>query len=282
MKIKIVFDSTIMYTPEEAEKFNVGITPFIIVINNESYKDMVDIDYKTFYEKLDEGIEVSTSQPNVADTIALFENILTEYDHIIYFTLPEQLSGTYNAGKLAAREVSEEKITVVDIATGVGASRTLALNVNKMIEENKTVEEIVEYSKSLKYNSKLYVVVRDTKQLRKSGRFSNMAASIFTMIKLKLALTLKTDGLMDKFSISRSEAKLLKEIVDDAQNMNFTEQNSRVYIAHANVLDKAKELEKRIKDVYPNIEVEYMPFPPTLGAHSGAGSYAAHFTKKDW
>lgn len=282
MKIKLVFDSTIEYDEQMQKELNIAVTPFIVIINNKSYRDTVDIDYKEVYKAIDSSATVSTSQPNVADTIALFEEILKEYDHVIYFTLPEELSGTYNAGKLAAREVDESKVSVVDIGTGIGASRTLARNVNKMIAENKSVEEIVEYAKALRYNSKLYVVVRDTKQLRKSGRFSNMASSIFSMIKLKLALELKSDGYIDKFEITRSESKLLKKIMEDAKEKGYTQENATVYVAHADVEDKAKEMEAAIKAAYPEMEIEFMPFTPTLGAHSGAGSYAAQFVKKDW
>lgn len=282
MKIKLVFDSTIDYTPEELKENNIEATPFIVMYDDKSFLDCVDITPEDFYIILESGKETTTSQPNVANTISLFNKILEEYDHIIYCCLPSELSGTYNAGVLAASEVDESKITVIDTKTGLGANRSLAKLVNKMVDENAPLDEIVSKCHALKNNSHAFFVPYDTKGLQKSGRFSNMAASIFSMIKLKLALELTKGGYIDKFAISRTDNKLYKEMVKKVREEGYTENNSKVYLIDTNNPEKLAEVKERLVEDFPGIEIESMFLSPTLGAHIGAKTYSVQFVRKEW
>lgn len=282
MKVKFVFDSTIVYDEKEKKAADVEITPFIIMAEGKSYLDLVNITPLEVYNMLEAGIDVKTSQPNISSTIELFKELLEEYDHIMYFTLPEELSGTYNAGVLAAKEVDEKRITVIDIKCGLSANQNLARKAQAMLKEGKSLKEIEEKALEIKDNSHFYFIPDGMGFLAKSGRVSNMAAGFFNLIKLKIALDLKLTGWVDKFDVSRTENNLYKAIVKDAKKQGFTAENSMVYIIDTNIPEKCEELKVKLQKDFPGIEMVDQYLSPTIGTHTGPRAYGMQFVKKDW
>ena len=70
MKIAVITDSSSNLSLEyiESQK-NLKMTPLLISYNGEFYRDLIEVDYETVYEKLDET-KVTTSLPSLED----FEN----------------------------------------------------------------------------------------------------------------------------------------------------------------------------------------------------------------
>lgn len=282
MKIKLVFDSTIVYTPEEAKEHDIAITPFIINDNGTIYHDNVDIDPKEFYNLWGKGEEyIKTSQPNIGETTELFKELLKEYDHILYCPLPEALSGTYATGKMVAKELGEDKGTVVDLHTGAGMARVLAEVGNRMIAEGKSVQEIVDHFMKASEVSRFFITPYSMDGLRAGGRVSNIAASIFGMIKLKICLYLTPIGAIDKFDVSRTETKMMKQIIDKVKKDIGTE-DLLIYLIYTDDESMLDEPRKILEKEFPTAEFQLMGLSPTLGSHTGPSTIAFHFCKKNW
>lgn len=281
MKIKLVFDSTIVYTQKEAKQNNIEITPFTIDDNGTVYRDNVDITPKKFYELQKNNKFIKTSLPNVLETTNLFKTLLKDYDHIIYLTLPEKLSGTYAAGKMIAKELDETRISVVDINTGVGMARVLAEVGNKMIEEGRSIEEIIDHLKKAYKFSRLFVIPLNMETLKVGGRVSNLAVSIFSMIKLKICLYLTLSGSVDKFEIARTEAKIMQRVIEKVKKDLGTE-DLLIYLIYTDDKSLLNPARKVLENTFPEAEFQEMVFAPTIGAHSGPGTIAFHFCKKHW
>ena len=281
MKIKLVFDSTIALSQEEAKEYGIAITPFVINDNGNIYHDHIDIKPVEFYALWENNHFIKTSQPNLAETTELFIELLKEYDHIIYFTLPEQLSGTFATGKLVAKDVDESRITVIDCGTGVGAVRMMAKIGNKMIEEGKSVQEIVDYLSQTKHHSRLFVLPLQLEGLRVGGRLNNVTASIFGLVKIKICIYLTLAGFLEKFELARTESKIIKCIIDRV-NKDIGKDNLKIYLVYSDDVAYLDSATKMVKEAFPDAEYEYMNLSPTLGAYTGPQTIALHFCKKSW
>lgn len=282
MKIKIIYDSTIGMNLEEVNENNIGLTPFIITDNGKSYRDNIDITPDEFYVKLASSAHrMTTSQPNISDTIELFKETLKEYDHIIYFPLPEVLSGTYSSGILAANEVDPSRITVVDIKTGAGVGNYLVKVGQEMIAAGKSVAEIVAYYEKAKDNSRFFIVPLTLDGLKAGGRISNVAASVFTMVKLRIALYLSDRGSIDKFEIARTDGKILKGIIDKVKK-DLGVEDLLIYLYYTDDIKILEGPREVIKKAFPNAEYKIMHLCSTFGAHTGVNTYGFHFVKKYW
>jgi len=281
MKIKLVFDGTLVLNEREQKDYNIVITPFIINDNGTIYRDNVDVSPEEFYDLWRKNNYMKTSQPNIGETTELFKKLLEDYDYIIYFTLPEVLSGTYATGKLVAKEVDESRITVVDAKTGVGMGRIMAKIGNQMIADGKSVEEIVEHLSQAYKHSTLFVWPTKYDGLRAGGRISNISASIFGLIKMRICIFMAQSGYLEKFAMARTDKKILKEIIENVKD-NLGTEDLIIYLIYSDDKSALQPPRELFEKEFPNAEYRYMPFPPTLGAHTGPDTISFHFCKKHW
>ena len=113
MKIAVMLDSAADINTADANDQNILVTRFAINIDGKDYIDEKDLTLDQFKQFLNEDKAMSTSQTPLGLLIEQWDLILKDYDHIIYLTLSEKLSGAYSSAVAAANEYGD-KITVVD------------------------------------------------------------------------------------------------------------------------------------------------------------------------
>ena len=69
-KIGIMTDSHSGILTEEAEKLGIKVLPMPFYIDDELYLEGVDLSREEFYEKLRQGVNVSTSQPSPQEVMS--------------------------------------------------------------------------------------------------------------------------------------------------------------------------------------------------------------------
>lgn len=128
MKTRIIVDSTADLIPEI--KNRVHVVPLTVHFGDEEYIDGVNIDHKTFYEKLIEtDVLPTTSQATPDAFIKEFEKVKEASESAIVITLSSKFSGTYQSAKIAVGEY--ENIYLIDSGTaaiGVGILVELAFS----------------------------------------------------------------------------------------------------------------------------------------------------------
>ncbi|MDR1781748.1 MAG: DegV family protein [Bacilli bacterium] len=281
MSIRLVFDSTIGLNEAEKKAYDIEITPFIINDKDEHFHDYIDIDPIEFCDRYKKNVHIKTSQPNIHETSELFKKLLEKYDEIIYCPLPSALSGTYASGVMIAKEIDPERIKVVDLNTGLGMARLLAKKGNEMIKQGKTSAEIISYFEKAKDNQRLFFIPETLDGLKRGGRVSNMAAGVFTMIKLKISIYLTKTGNFDKFEVCRTMPKMIKSIIKDVKE-KLGDKNLIVYAIYSNNQDLLFEPLSLITKEFKDIEVESMPLSPTITAHTAPETVGFHFCRKSW
>ena len=114
-KIGIMTDSHSGILTEEAEKLGIKVLPMPFYIDDELYLEGVDLSREEFYEKLRQGVNVSTSQPSPQEVMETWDDMLKEYETLIYIPISSGLSGScMTAQGLAQDEEYEGKVFVVD------------------------------------------------------------------------------------------------------------------------------------------------------------------------
>lgn len=97
MKIGIVADTSSNFTPELTEELGIHIVPMQIVIDEDTYRDAIDLSIEDFYQEMATSKELpTTSQPAIGKFIELYEEIENEYDKIISIHPSSKLSGTFD------------------------------------------------------------------------------------------------------------------------------------------------------------------------------------------
>ncbi len=176
-RIGIITDSHSSITQDEADRLGIKILPMPFYIGGECYYEGKNITRNELMEKLINQEDISTSQPSPEDVMNLWDDVLEEYDNILYMPLSSGLSGSYStAAMLAQEEKYKEKVYVVDhgrISTPLHQSILDAL---EMIEEGLSANEIKLKLEQAKQKMAIFIAVDDLKYLRRGGRISSGAA----------------------------------------------------------------------------------------------------------
>lgn len=142
-RIGVATDSHSGITPKEAEALGIMLLPMPFYIEDECYYEEVSLTREAFFEQLNSGKKISTSQPSPEAVMNLWRNGLKEYETIIYIPMSSGLSGSCNTAKVLAEESEfAGRVLVVDngrISTPLHRSILDAL---EMIEEGLCAESI--------------------------------------------------------------------------------------------------------------------------------------------
>lgn len=278
-KIAVVVDSTAVIDNDLLESnSNLYSLPLHLIIDGESYKDGIDITPSEFCIRLNQCSQLpTTSQPNVGDVFTLFEEIVEQYEYIIYITISSKLSGTFQTGALVKNQISRDKIVVFDSLSTSTIQKQMAIRALELIESGSSIEDIIKELDYIKSNSKIYLVVDDLKHLRRTGRISLSAASLGHVMKIKPILYFDNGEIVLKYKIrtlNKVYSKLIELISDDKLTSN-----SKIIIAHANGYDYALRLKELVSEVYPENDILIEELSPVISVHTGERSFGLSWIK---
>lgn len=281
-KYLIVTDTTSAMNKEIAAAHGIELISLSVIVDGQEYKDQVDISTQQLYDFLKDGKTPSTSQPNTGYLIEKMEAWQKEdYEAIIIVTCSGDLSGTNNGFHLAKDTVGLDNVYIYD-SRQVGAPvMDMAIRAKELADEGKSVDEIFSVLEEKTKHSFSFLYPDNFDQLSRSGRLSPMAARMASMLKIKALLCLDEQGKsVDKYSMSRTEVKVLKAIVDKFHELGVNAEKYKIYISHADNLIFAKKAKLLLQTTFHGIEVEINNLPAVLTCHGGLACCSLHSTYK--
>lgn len=281
-KYLIVTDTTSAMNKEIAATHGIELISLSVIVDGQEYKDQVDISTEQLYDYLKDGKTPSTSQPNTGYLIEKMEAWQKEnYEAIIVVTCSADLSGTNNGFHLAKDTVGLDNVYIYD-SRQVGAPvMDMAIRAKQLADEGKDVDEIFKVLEEKTKHSFSFLYPDNFDQLSRSGRLSPMAARMASMLKIKALLCLDEQGKsVDKYSMSRTEVKVLKAITDKFHELGVNAEKYKIYISHADNIVFAKKAKLLLQTTFHGIEVEINNLPAVLTCHGGLACCALHSTYK--
>ncbi|MFV0479680.1 MAG: DegV family protein [Anaerorhabdus sp.] len=257
--IRLITDTSSLYTPAEARELGFIVNPLSVTIGGKSYLEYVEINDKEFLELIQKGTDFpSSSQPSVGMVLESIESIPAE-DDIIYLCLADGLSGTYQTALSAVSQLPEDrqkKIHVINSKTLCGPHRYLVQLILKWITEDKTITDILALVEKKLATAKSFLLPSDFGFLKRGGRCTPLAATIGGVLKLQPVVMQTPDGKrLDKFITGRSFDIAVNKILSTL-NENNGLHNMRVYISHAFAKDLATKVKDKITSLYPQQVIE--------------------------
>lgn len=285
-RIAIVTDSNSGITQAQAAEYGITVLPMPFYINEELYFEEINLTQEEFYTKLEEGAEISTSQPAVGDVLELWDSLLKEYEEIVYIPMSSGLSGSCETAVMLSKDY-DGRVQVVNNQRISVTQRQSVLDAKQLAENGWTAERIREYLEETRFDSSIYIMVDTLKYLKKGGRITPAAAALGTLLKLKPVLQIQGEKL-DAFSKARTlkQAKttMLHAIQADFRDrFKAREDASDMWIQMAYTgVDKTEidEFYREVKEAYPNHEIVVNPLSLSVSCHIGPGALAITCTKK--
>ena len=103
-KIAVLIDSTSFLSEELKKELDIRTVYLNIVINNHSYKEIIDMTNDKYYEYLRDTNNSfpTTSQPAIGEVVACLEKLKEEgYTDVIAIALSSGISGAYSSYTVA-------------------------------------------------------------------------------------------------------------------------------------------------------------------------------------
>ncbi|WP_342561396.1 DegV family protein [Paenibacillus sp. FSL R7-0345] len=271
-----VTDSTSTIDSEFAMNNHVYIVPLRLIVNNECYKENIDINADQFYDKMRQNDKVGSSQPPIGEFVELYERLKEEYDEIIAIHCSSELSGTYQTSMQAADIAG---VTVIGIDSKVGAYpiREMILRGVHWQHTGCSALEIKSRIENIIEEMSFYLIPASLSQLHRSGRLSGSQLVLGQLMRIHLLLKFDEGKIIvvDKIrTFKKTKQKLLEILHQDIRLIQD------ICIMHANNMGEALSLESAIKEMSPAVRTEIMTFVPVVGVHMGEGTLALSWINK--
>ncbi|MGE7713918.1 DegV family protein [Priestia megaterium] len=270
-KIKVVTDSTIDLTLEEAEKYGIEMIPLCINIDNETYLDRVELTPTDFIEKMKNSKELpKSSQPAIGSFVEVYERLVSEGYDVISIHMTGGMSGTVRAAESAAQMV-EGNITVVDSMYITKALSFQVFEAVKMIEDGHTVEEIITRLEEVRQNTNLFVVVDTLENLVKGGRIGRGKGLIGSLLNIKPIASL-ADGVYTPVAKVRSHSQIVKFLTKQFEEHTQGKSIKGVGLVHADGFGLASKLKESIVKARGYTQFSIEDTTPIISTHTGIGA----------
>lgn len=284
MKVAIITDSNSGITQEEGKQLGIRIVPMPFMINGEEYLEDITLTQQEFYAKLGEGSDISTSQPSPESIMALWDEVLEEYDEIVHIPMSSGLSGSCQTAMMLAEDY-DGKVEVVNNQRISVTQRQSALDAKELAAKGMCAAEIKEKLEAVKFDSSIYITLDTLKYLKKGGRITPAAAALGTLLRLKPVLTVqgeKLDAFAKARTMKQAKSMMVAAITKDLEERfgDWTGKNVHLEVAHTDNQEEADEFAKELRELFPATgEIVIAPLSLSVSCHIGPGSLAVACSK---
>jgi len=283
----IVTDAGCDLPPVIFEEYNIKIAPLKILFGDEVYQSGVDMTQEQFYVRLGRGdVHPTTSQPTVPDFVDLYRTLGADGTPILSIHISEGLSGTVNVARQAAKELSDQPITVWDSGTLSAAMGIQVMTAARASKAGYSTEQILPLLKQTHEVADLLFTVEDLTYLYKGGRIGSVRYQLGQVLHIKPIVTVSKSGSTYGTYISAGRARSLPKAID-AFISHITAAveaggKLRAISVYGDDDSLAKELNSRLADKFDCIYLDLVPTAPVLGVHVGPGALGIGYARGDW
>ncbi len=260
---------------------NIDIFRSMIHFGNESYNDYVDLDAKTFYERIknDPNTIPKTSYVAPGYMLETFDKLHHQgYTDVLVIVIAKPLSGLHDAIIQLSKE-SKIHVHVYDSKTLAYPESYMAITAQKMFDLGSNLKEVLQVLNHIRDNNKMYFAVDTLLYLVKNGRLSKLSGTLGSFLKIKPVLTLSSSGTVETIEKIRTSKKALERIVQ-LYLEETKDKDVITFISHAHHDEGVELIKQMVHEIYPNRTIISSYLTPVVGAHCGPKAIAIGYIIK--
>ena len=283
----IVTDSSCDLPAPLLEKMGIRVVPLAVNLDGKTYFNYPDgraSGFEEYYAQLRSGKQATTSAVNMSLFRTVMEAELIAGHDVLYLGFSSGLSGTFNAGAMAARELQEEypefELIAVDTLCACMGQGLLVYLAALEKAGGKSMHEVRDFVEAQKLHICHWYTVDDLQHLKRGGRIGGTTARLGTMLNIKPVMNMDNEGKLAAVSKARGRAAALRALVDKMGEQAIEPEKQTVFIAHADCYDDAHKVAEMIHERFGSKSlINYIG--PVIGAHAGPGTVALFFVGKE-
>ncbi|WP_436777987.1 DegV family protein [Yinghuangia sp. YIM S09857] len=278
-EVAIVTDSTAYLPDAVVEQHGIVVVPLKVVLRGRPLDEGTEATPTGLAEALRQKRVVTTSRPS-PETFAETYRRVAEGGarEIVSVHLSAELSGTYEAALLAARE-SPVPVRVVDSRTLAMAMGFPVLTAAEAAADGASAEDAATAAEKRAGATSGFFYVDTLEYLRRGGRIGAAAALMGAALAVKPLLHV-SDGRVAPLEKVRTAARAISRLEEIALEA-AGEGRVDIAVHHLDSPDRAEALAGRLRERLPRLgELHVSEVGAVIGAHAGPGLLAVVVSPK--
>ncbi|WP_030171497.1 DegV family protein [Streptomyces sp. NRRL S-813] len=268
--VAIVTDSTAYLPPRTMARHDITTVPLTVVLGDRALEEGTEISTRSLAQALQKRRPVTTSRPSPELFAETYRKVAESgASGIVSLHLSAELSGTYDAAVLAARE-APVPVRVVDTGMVAMALGFCALAAAETAGSGGTMDDAVTAAEKRAGGTSAYFYVDTLDYLRRGGRIGAAQALLGSALAVKPLLQL--DGgrieLLEKVRTASKAIARLEEIAAERTSGAGID----IAVHHLAAPERASALADRLRARVPGLaELHVSEVGAVIGAHTGPG-----------
>jgi len=273
--MQIVTDSAADLTQDEIAHYNLKIVPLLINFPDQEVAAS-DITPDAFYNRLKAIVPQvpTTSQPSVGDFLKLYEPIVATGEDVLSIHVSSGLSGTYSTAGMAARELKQGKVTIIDTLTLSCGQRFQVLAAAMGLQKGWSLDKIGERLGQIRQHTDVIYTLETLEYLARGGRIGRVQALAGSLLSIKPVIRVEDDGKYGTFARGRTIAQTIGTISTHLAS-RYGQKSVWVAVMHGQFQDKADTLAAELRSKMNIGRMDVLRISPVLGVHTGPGIVGA-------
>ncbi|MFM9612283.1 fatty acid-binding protein DegV [Streptomyces sp. V2] len=268
--VAIVTDST-AYLPQPAmERHSITAVPLTVVLGDQALEEGTEISTRSLAQALQKRRPVTTSRPGTEVFAQTYRRVAESgATGIVSLHLSAELSGTYDAAVVAARE-APVPVRVVDTGMVAMALGFCALAAAETAQAGGSVDEAVTAAEKRAAGTSAYFYVDTLDYLRRGGRIGAAQALLGSALAVKPLLQLDEGRieLLEKVRTASKAIARLEELAVERAGAASVD----LAVHHLAAPERASALAERLRERVGGLgELHVSEVGAVIGAHTGPG-----------
>ncbi|MYX30998.1 DegV family EDD domain-containing protein [Streptomyces sp. SID8381] len=268
--VAIVTDSTAYLPPRTMERHGITAVPLTVVLGDQALEEGTEISTRSLAQALQKRRSVTTSRPSPQVFAETYRKAAESgASGIVSLHLSAELSGTYDAAVLAARE-APVPVRVVDTGMVAMALGFSALAAAETAESGGTMDEAVTAAEKRAGSTSAHFYVDTLDYLRRGGRIGAAQALLGSALAVKPLLQLQ-GGRIELLEKVRTASRAIARLEEIAAE-RATGAGIDIAVHHLGAPERAAALADRLRARVTGLaDLHVSEVGAVIGAHTGPG-----------
>ncbi|MFM9441995.1 DegV family protein [Streptomyces acidiscabies] len=268
--VAIVTDSTAYLPQPMMERHSITAVPLTVVLGDQALEEGTEISTRSLAQALQKRRPVTTSRPGTEVFAQTYRRVAESgATGIVSLHLSAELSGTYDAAVVAARE-APVPVRVVDTGMVAMALGFCALAAAETARAGGSVDEAVTAAEKRAAGTSAYFYVDTLDYLRRGGRIGAAQALLGSALAVKPLLQLDEGRieLLEKVRTASKAIARLEELAVERAGAAAVD----LAVHHLAAPERASALAERLRERVVGLgELHVSEVGAVIGAHTGPG-----------
>jgi len=270
-RVAVVTDSTSYLPMALSDALGVRLVALQVQLDGRTGQEGRDVSPADVTAALRNRTAVTTSRPTPAEFLEAYRCALREgAEAVVSVHLSAELSGTCDSARLAAAELDEGVVRVLDSRSTAMALGFAVLAAARAAAAGAGAEAVEQAARGARERTSALFYVDSLEWLHRGGRIGTAAAMLGTALAVKPLLHL-ADGKIVPLEKVRTASKAIARLVQLTVNHAGSGEVD-IAVQHLASPERAADVARQLREALPNLrELHQSEVGAVVGAHVGPG-----------